>query len=88
MAEANTNTSWAGDTFGTTWMHETLIKMLRWIDVRIIYAFVAVFVVPVTLIVSPGARVYIIISAEYGNFLYLSRWGLHIAITIFSARLL
>lgn len=57
MAEANTNTSWAGDTFGTTWMHETLIKMLRWIDVRIIYAFVAVFVVPVTLVVSPGARV-------------------------------
>ncbi|MDO4462637.1 MAG: lipid A biosynthesis acyltransferase [Bacteroidia bacterium] len=38
-------------------MHRSLIMMLRWIDVRIIYAFVAIFIIPVTLVVSPGARV-------------------------------
>lgn len=51
------NTKWAGTTFGTSWMHRSLIGMLRWIDVRVLYAFVAVFVVPVTLVVSPGAKV-------------------------------
>lgn len=56
MAESE-NSKWAGTTFGTSWMHCVLIKMLRWVDVRVLYAFVAVFVVPVTLIVSPGARV-------------------------------
>lgn len=56
MAETE-NSKWAGTTFGTSWMHRVLIKMLRWIDVRVIYAFVAVFVVPVTLVVSPGAKV-------------------------------
>ena len=49
--------NWAGTTYGNGWMHSSLIRMLRFIDVRIIYAFVAVFVVPVCMIVNPGRRI-------------------------------
>lgn len=42
--------AWQGNTFGTTWMHTQLIKMLRYIDVRVIYAFASVFVIPVCLL--------------------------------------
>lgn len=48
---------WAGTTYGNGWMHKSLIGMLRHIDIRVIYAFVAVFVVPVCMIVNPGRRV-------------------------------
>ena len=49
--------NWAGTTYGNGWMHRSLIRMLRFIDVRIIYSFVAVFVVPVCMIVNPGRRI-------------------------------
>jgi len=45
---------WQGSTFGNGWMHEKLICILRHTDVRILYAFCYVFVVPVCLIVSKG----------------------------------
>lgn len=47
---------WQGDTFGNNRMHRWLIAMLRHSDVRLYYAFAAVFVIPVCLVVSPGAR--------------------------------
>lgn len=49
--------NWKGTTYGNGWMHSSLIFMLKYINVRIIYSFVAVFVVPVCLIVNPGRRV-------------------------------
>lgn len=48
--------NWQGDTFGNNRMHRWLIGMLRHSDVRIYYAFAAVFVVPVCMFVSRGAR--------------------------------
>ena len=45
---------WAGTTYGNEWMHKWLIRMLRYIDVRILYLFVAVFVIPVCLILNPS----------------------------------
>lgn len=48
---------WAGTTYGNGWMHQSLIAMLRHIDIRILYAFVAVFVIPVCMIVNPGRPV-------------------------------
>lgn len=48
---------WAGTTYGNSWMHLWLIRMLRHIDSRILYAFVAIFVIPVCLIVNPGRKV-------------------------------
>jgi predicted LPLAT superfamily acyltransferase len=47
---------WAGTTYGNGWMHKWLIKLLRVIDVRILYAFAAVFVVPPTMCINKNAR--------------------------------
>ena len=45
---------WAGTTYGNAWMHEWLIRMLRHIDVRILYLFVAIFIIPVCLVLNPS----------------------------------
>ena len=45
---------WVGTTFGNEWMHKWLIRMLRYIDNRILYCFVAIFVVPICLLVNPS----------------------------------
>lgn len=45
-----------GTTYGATWMYRLLIAMLRHVDIRVFYTFMAVAVIPVTLIFSPGAR--------------------------------
>lgn len=50
---------WQGDTYGNRWMHDTLIGMLRHTDVRLIYAFAAVFVVPVCLVTRHGSAAII-----------------------------
>ena len=47
---------WQGNTFGNSRMHRWLISMLRHSDVRLYYAFAALVLVPVCLVVSPGAR--------------------------------
>lgn len=49
MAEKS---SWKGTTFGTVWMHEHLVKALRFMDVRLLYLFTALFVVPVCMIIN------------------------------------
>ncbi len=48
---------WAGNTFGTTTMHRWLVKVLRHSDPRIWYVFNDIFVVPMCMLLSPGARV-------------------------------
>ena len=48
---------WAGTTYGNEWMHKWLIRMLRYIDNRILYAFVAIFVIPVCLLVNPSCGI-------------------------------
>lgn len=45
---------WAGTTYGNEWMHKWLIRMLRYLNVRVLYLFVAVFVVPVCLVLNPS----------------------------------
>ena len=45
---------WAGTTYGNEWMHKWLIRMLRYIDIRILYLFVAVFIIPVCLVLNPS----------------------------------
>lgn len=47
---------WAGTTYGNGWMHKWLIRMLRFIDVRILYGFVSIFVIPVCLAINPSRR--------------------------------
>ena len=48
---------WAGTTYGNSWMHRWLIRLLRFFGLRAIYAFMAVFVIPVCLIVNPGRKI-------------------------------
>lgn len=47
---------WAGTTYGNGWMHKCLISTLRFMDVRLLYCFASVFVVPVCLILNPSRR--------------------------------
>lgn len=47
----------AGRTYGNGWMYRMLIKILQHTDIRVLYLFMAVCVVPPTLLFSPGARV-------------------------------
>lgn len=55
MAELK-HDNWAGTTYGGSRMHRWLIKILKVVDVRILYAFAAVFVVPPTMLVQRGER--------------------------------
>lgn len=45
-----------GTTYGNIKMFRMLINLLRHVNVKLVYGFMAVCVIPVTLIVSPGAR--------------------------------
>lgn len=47
---------WAGTTFGNGWMHRSLIRILRHVDVRIIYLFSDIFVIPVCLILNKSRK--------------------------------
>ncbi len=47
---------WAGTTYGNAWMHRVLTSILRHSDIRIWYAFAAVFVVPPCLIFRDGYK--------------------------------
>lgn len=44
--------NWAGTTYGSSRMHRWLVSVLRWMDVRLLYVFSAVFIVPVCLLVG------------------------------------
>ncbi len=48
---------WAGTTYGNGWMHKWLVRMLRYLDVRILYAFVAVCIIPVCMAINPSAGI-------------------------------
>lgn len=45
-----------GITFGSAWMYKALILMLKTINIKVLYAFMAICVIPVTLVFSSGAR--------------------------------
>ena len=45
-----------GITFGSAWMYDTLISWLKKVDIRVFYYFMAICVIPITLVFSPGAR--------------------------------
>ena len=45
-----------GITFGSAWMFKALILMLKTVNIRVFYAFMAICVIPVTMVFSSGAR--------------------------------
>ena len=46
-----------GTTYGSAWMFRMLIRLLREVGTKTVYAFMAVCVIPFTMVFSPGARV-------------------------------
>ena len=48
--------NWVGTTYGNGWMHKWLIRFLKVINVRLLYLFAFVFIVPLTMIVNNKAR--------------------------------
>lgn len=48
--------NWVGTTYGNGWMHKWLIRFLKVINVRLLYAFAFVFIVPPTMIINSKAR--------------------------------
>lgn len=48
---------WSGRTYGNGWMHQSLVRLLGVIDVRVLYIFSALFIIPVVLVVNPSAGI-------------------------------
>lgn len=47
---------WAGATYGSGWMHRWLVKSLKIFDVRLLYLFSYIFVVPVCLLINKSRK--------------------------------
>ena len=47
---------WAGTTFGSGWMHRSLVRLLRFTDVTVLYAFCDIFVVPWCLLLGRSRK--------------------------------
>ena len=45
-----------GKTYGKAWMHRILVSILRHVHINILYVFSELFIIPITLITSTGAR--------------------------------
>lgn len=67
---------WAGTTYGNGWMHKWLIRFLKVIDVRLLYAFAFVFIVPPTMAVNNKARktIYQFYRKRFGLGCLKSSW--------------
>jgi predicted LPLAT superfamily acyltransferase len=61
-----TEKKWDGTTYGTSWMHRWLIGLLRYIDVRLLYVFAYVFVVPPCLFRPGRAFIYRYYRQQWG----------------------
>lgn len=48
---------WEGKTYGNGWMHKWLIRMLKVVDVRILYGFTSVFVIPFCVVFNKSGKV-------------------------------
>lgn len=76
---------WAGDTFGTPFMHKCLIAALRHTDVRVFYVFSAVFIVPWCLVFSAGSRIiYRYLRGVHGFSVWRSLWLTLVNYVLFS----
>ena len=45
-----------GRTYGNAWMHKALISILKHVNIKVLYVFMGVFIIPVVLVISPGAK--------------------------------
>lgn len=77
--------AWAGTTYGSGWMHLWLIRVLRWMDVRLLYAFAAIFIVPVSLLLNESRVViYRYFRQRHGYGRWRSAWQTYVNHCLFS----
>ena len=70
------NRQWAGTTFGSGWMHSRLIGLLRHVDVRVLYVFVDIFVIPFCLIFNRSrSTAYHFFRERMGYGVWKSVWS-------------
>jgi predicted LPLAT superfamily acyltransferase len=85
MQENSITYQWTGTTYGNGWMHKWLVRILRWTDVRIIYAFTAVFIVPVCLVLNESRSIiYRYFRQRQGYGVWRSVWHTFVNHFLFS----
>ena len=76
---------WAGTTFGNRWMHKWLIRLTKWVDVRILYAFTSLFIVPVTMLLSKSPKIiYRYFRERHGYGFLRAAWSTYVNHCLFS----
>lgn len=80
-----TEQKWAGTTYGNNWMHKWLIRILRVVDLRILYVFVALFIIPICLLVNKsGVITYRYFRKRVGYNVIKSIWSVYVNHVLFS----
>lgn len=76
---------WTGTTFGNGWMHQWLIRLTRWLDVRILYVFTSVFIVPVCLVFRESRSIiYRYFRQRHGYGILRAAWSTYVNHCLFS----
>lgn len=75
---------WSGRTYGSGWMHLWLVRLLKVTDVRILYVFIALAIIPVVLVFSRSrAVVYRFMRLRMGYGRMKSMWKTYISHCMF-----
>lgn len=76
---------WKGTTFGNGWMHMWLIRLLRWVDVRVIYAITSVLIIPPCLLFRESRSIiYRYFRERHGYGLWKAAWKTYVNHCLFS----
>ena len=85
MQESTVAYQWTGTTYGNGWMHRWLVRILRYTDVRLIYAFAAVFIVPVCVVMNESrVTSYRYFRQRHGYGVLRAAWSTYVNHCLFS----
>ena len=85
MSEQAQEKKWTGTTYGNGWMHKWLIRLLRWTDVRVIYAINAVIIVPACLLFRESRSIiYRYFRERQGYGVFKAAWTTYVNHCLFS----
>lgn len=75
--------AWNGTTFGNGLMHKWLVGLLRWVDVRVIYAITAILIIPFCLVFN-GKLIYHYFRQCHHYGIMRAMWATYINHCLFS----
>lgn len=76
---------WAGATYGSGWMHKWLVKSLKVFDVRLLYVFSYIFVVPVCVLINKSRKTtYHFLRDRIGYGRWKAAWKTYVNHCMFS----